>query len=212
MRTLEGMEPYLQKLSEDNASLREELRLLDDRQKEENAQLRQEIENLKRSLASVRAFITDVPPLSITVERYERLKRNNDAYTSRTFYTHPRGYKMCIKIWPNGVLDGKDSHVSAACHIAQGEYDAELKWPFCGNVHLRLANQRGDEHHCDHFIRYTHRTPHHLSGRVTRDCETSPGNNLLYFISHAELRNKVGGKCYLLNDKLEFYITKVEVK
>lgn len=206
------MEPDLQKLSEDNAKLREELRLLEDRQKEENVQLKHEIECLKCDLASIRALITEVPPLSVTVDRYEWLKRNSDAHISQVFYTHPRGYKMCIKIWPNGVLDGKDSHVSVACHIVQGEHDAELKWPFCGNVHLRLVNQRSDEHHCDHFIRYTRRTPHHLSGRVTRGGETSPGNNLVHFISHAELSNSAGGKYYLLDDKLQFFITKVEVK
>lgn len=208
---MERLAADLQKLAEDNATLREELESLRERNREENAQLRQEIASLKQDLASVQAFITDVPPVSVTVDHYKSLKRNDDSYTSRAFYTHPRGYKMCIKIWPNGLLDGKNSHVSAACHIARGEHDAELKWPFCGNVHLRLANQRSDEHHCDHFIRYTHRTPHHLSGRVTRG-ETSQGNNLVHFIAHAELSNSAKGKCYLLNNSLMFVVTKVEVK
>ena len=87
--------------------LRDELALLRERNREENAQIRQEIERLKRELASVQAFITDLPPLSITVDHYDSLKKNSGVYTSRAFYTHPRGYKMCIKIWPNGVFDGK---------------------------------------------------------------------------------------------------------
>ena len=193
--------------------LRDELAAIRESNRKETAQLREEIERLKRDLKSVQAFITDLPPLSIAVDHYDSLKRSDNAYTSRTFYTHPRGYKMCVKIWPNGVLDGKNSHVSVSCHIVRGENDAALKWPFRGNVHLRLANQRGDDHHCDHFIRYTHRTPHHLSGRVTgAGPDTSQGNSLVHFVAHADLNNGAAGKHYLLNDTLQFFVTKVEVK
>ena len=201
----------LRRHSEENVTLREEMASLRELHREENAQLRQQIESLKSDVASMQAFITEVPPLSITVDQYESLKKNNEAYTSRTFYTHPRGYKMCFKIWPNGLLEGKNSHVSIACHIVKSENDAELKWPFCGNVHVRLANQRSDNHHCDHFIRYTHRTPPHLSGRVTRG-ETSQGHSLVEFIAHSGLSNGAAGKHYLVNNTLEFTVTKVEVK
>ena len=210
--------------------LREELESLKQSHREETEQLRREIEGLKRELTSLQTYITDIPPVSFTVDRYDGLKRSGDSHTSGPFLTHPRGYKMCVKVWPGGVLDGKSTHVSVACHIVRGEHDAELKWPFCGNVHLRLANQRrntASDGHCDHFIRYTHRTPRHISGRVSgrrlssRDgaasarsesMETAQGNNLTRFISHSQLNNKAAGTQYLLGDKLQFIVTKIEVR
>ena len=208
-------------LFEDNAKLRKELASVSDRSQEENAQLRREIQSLKQDLTCLRAYITDLPPLSISVDKYDSLKRNDESHTSRAFYTHPRGYKMCVKIWPNGVLDGKDSHVSVACHIMRGERDADLKWPFCGNVYIRLVNQRRDHHHCDHFIRYTHRTPRSLSGRVSRCAcakgpdalvESSQGNYIVRFIAHSSLVNSATGTYHLLNNTLQFVITKVELR
>ena len=198
---------------------------MEERNREEIAKLKQEMEVLKRGLESLQAFITDVPPITVAVRCYERLKCNNDAHTSPAFYTHPRGYKMCVKVWPNGVLDGKNGHVSVACHMMRSENDADLKWPFCGNVHLRLVNQGGsDGQHRDHFIRYTHRTPRHLSGRVSQLQQratatteahaerTSYGNYLTRFIAHAELNNSAAGQSYLINDTLVFIVTKIEVR
>lgn len=208
-------------LFEDNVKLRKELTSLRERSVEENAELRRDIQNLKQDLTSLRAYMTDLPPLSISVDKYDILKRKDDSYTSRAFYTHPRGYKMCIKIWPNGVLEGKDSHVSVACHLVRGEHDADLKWPFCGNVYIRLVNQRGDHHHCDHFIRYTHRTPRSLSGRVSRRAcadgpdalvESSQGNYIVHFMAHSSLINSATGTYHLLNNTLQFVITKVELR
>lgn len=210
--------------------LREELESLKRSHRDESEQLRREIESLKLELASLQAYITDLPPVSFSVDRYDALRRGGDSHTSRPFLTHPRGYKMCVKVWPGGVLDGKGSYVSVACHIVRGEHDAELKWPFCGNVHLRLTNQRSnDDGHCDHFIRYTHRTPRHISGRVaarrlgsccrdgaassTRETlETSQGNYLVRYIAHSHLCDKAAGTQYLLNDKLQFIVTKIEVR
>lgn len=202
-------------------ALRKELELIQERNREENAQLKKEIEALKRDLESLQAFIEDVPPFTINVRQYDLLKRNSDAHTSRSFYSHPRGYKMCIKIWPNGVHDGQNSHVSVACHVMCGEQDADLKWPFCGNVHLRLVNQKSSNHHLDHFIRYTHRTPRYLSGRQQeRRCgstthagtETSQGNYITQFVAHSDLNNSAAAQCYLLNDTLQFIVTKVEIR
>lgn len=208
-------------LLEANETLRAELASLRERNREENAQLRKEIQHIRQDLTSLQSFVADLPPLAISVDKYDFLKKNDDSYTSRAFYTHPRGYKMCIKIWPNGVLEGKDSHVSVACHVVRGEHDAELKWPFCGNVYLRLVNQRGDHRHCDHFIRYTHRTPRSLSGRVARrssvggpdaPLESSQGNYIVCFIAHSNLTNCTTGTYYLLNNTLQFVITKVELR
>lgn len=208
---LEQLAEELRKLSAENAALRQELGSLKESQNGENAQLREEIDSLKTSVASLETYITEAPPFTIAVDRFEQLKKSDSAFTSRPFYTHPRGYRMCIKVWANGLLDGKGSYVSVACHLLKGERDDQLKWPFCGNVHLRLMNQRGDQHHYDHFIRYTHRTPQYIGGRVTKG-ESSQGNNLVQFIPHSELANSATGRSFLVDNTLEFYVTKVELR
>ena len=165
--------------------LRKEMERLRERQRDETTQLRREIESLKRELAALQTYVAHLPPFSVTVRDYEALRSLGETHTSRPFATHPRGYWMCIRVWPSGVLDGRDTHVSVACYIVRGEHDAELKWPFCGNVHLRLANQRvvgkaeGGGRDCDHFIRYTQRTPRAIAGKVAarvRDGAASAAN------------------------------------
>ena len=60
-------------------ALRKELASMEERNREEVAKLKQEMEVLKRGLESLQAFITDVPPITVAVRCYERLKCNNDS-------------------------------------------------------------------------------------------------------------------------------------
>ena len=231
MRTKSAREAFILRMCMKRGKMeavREELESLRERHRDETEQLRREVAALKRELSALQTYVADLPPVSVTVRGYAALVRSGEAHTSRAFFTHPRGYKMCIRVWPGGVMDAKNTHVSVACHIVRGEHDPELKWPFCGNVHLRLTNQRNNGRDCDHFVRYTQRTPLHISGRVAarnRDgaaaasatdtlasTETSQGNYLVRFIAHSQLNNGANGIQYLLNDTLEFIVTKIEVR
>ena len=41
------------------------------------------------------------------------------------FYTHPQchGYRMCVRVDPNGNGDGKGTHVSIFTYMMQGPFD-----------------------------------------------------------------------------------------
>ena len=60
-------------------------------------------------------------------------KRQGKAWYSPPFYSEPGGYKFCLRIDPNGMLEGKESHLSVWVYVMRGRFDESLKWPFTGN-------------------------------------------------------------------------------
>jgi len=65
---------------------------------------------------------------------YANEKEKNGTFFSKPFYTHPGGYHMCIRVDPNGVGNGKCTHVSVFTKLLEGRYDNQLHWPFLGTV------------------------------------------------------------------------------
>ena len=45
---------------------------------------------------------------------YTKKKENNEVFISDPFYTHHKGYKMCVKVYANGTGSGTSSHLSAS--------------------------------------------------------------------------------------------------
>ena len=62
-----------------------------------------EIELLKNKVATLEALQMPTPPFYFTVHNFEHLKKENLFWTSRSFYSHKMGYKMCI----TGQISGK---------------------------------------------------------------------------------------------------------
>ena len=61
---------------------------------------------------------------------FEQQKAEGDNWYSPSFYTHPRGYRMCLRVYADGNDDGKGTHVSVFVRLMRGEHDNYLKWPF----------------------------------------------------------------------------------
>ena len=82
---------------------------------------------------------------------YFQVKQSEDEVYSPPYYTHPHGYKMCVRVNPKGNLDGKGTHVSIYNHMMQGPFDDSLKWPFRGEITIQIMNQimnqTGDHNH-----------------------------------------------------------------
>ena len=53
-----------------------------------------------------------VLPTERTMTNFEQHKIDSDQWYSPPFYTHPQGYKMCLKVYANGSGKGKGTHVS----------------------------------------------------------------------------------------------------
>lgn len=71
---------------------------------------------------------------------------------SQPFYTSPFGYKLCLRLYPNGDGLGKGTHLSLFIVIMKSEYDALLHWPFRSKVKLSLMDQETHKkNHSDSF-------------------------------------------------------------
>jgi len=85
--------------------------------------------------------------VEIKMTKFAEMKRGNIQWYSLPFYTHQRGYKMCLSVCANGWGPGKDRYVSVYAYLMRGEFDDHLKWPFRGHVVIQLCNQLQDMHH-----------------------------------------------------------------
>jgi len=97
---------------------------------------------------------TFIPPPDFTMTDFELLKKDGDDWFSPPFYSHIEGYKLRLRVSANGQLDGKGTHVSLFVHLMRGEHDNCLKWPFCGDVHVRALNQRAEGIHAKCIFRF----------------------------------------------------------
>jgi len=119
---------------------------------------------------------------------------------------------MCLMVYPNGCCDGLGTHVSIFTCIMRGLFDADLKWPFQGDVTIQIVNQAGKDNHREKVIPYTDNVPDRAAGRVT-DRERSAGQGFLQFLPHSSLGyNAAKNTQYLRGDSLQIRISKVELK
>ena len=115
-----------------------------------------------------------VAPIEFTLSDFERQKKHNDVWHSPPFYTHPRGYRMCLRVYPNGHGGGLGTHVTIFTCIMRGPFDHCLKWPLRGDIHIKVMNQAAQDD-CQAIITYTDQTPDSAAGRMTGEEETSLG-------------------------------------
>ena len=152
-----------------------------------------------------------VLPTELTMTNFEQHKIDSDNLYSPPFYTHPRGYKMCLRVDTNGHGNGKGTHVSVFAYLMRGEFDDQLKWPFQGRVTVAMLNQLKDNNHTTRTIPFTNTKDIKVIGRVT-DEERAPGAwGYHTFIAHTDLTYNPAKNCqYLKYDCLRFRIVKVD--
>ena len=92
-------------------------------------------------------YLYNLPPVVFTLTDFLEKKQADKVWTSPPYYTHTRGYKFCLKVYPNGDGSGKGTHISVYACLMRGEYDSELEWPFEGAVSVQLCNWREEKNH-----------------------------------------------------------------
>ena len=132
------------------------------------------------------------------LSEYQKKKEANEKFQFPPFYSHPHGYHMALRVDANGWGAAKGTHVSVYAPILEGEYDAELKWPFIGKITFTLLNQLEDKNHkietrlCD----------------ATHNARVGNARGFNYFTPHSALaHDPVKNTQYLKDDKLYFRIT-----
>ena len=154
----------------------------------ENQELKRKVQTLDNRLILNLGF-----PVDICVEQ------TNDVMYSPAFYTHPHGYRMCVRVDPNGHGDGKGTHVSIFTFMMRGPFDDYLEWPFRGVITIQIVNQAGDHDHIERTNPYNDETPDNSAGRVT-DKERSGGWGKHQFLAHDSLPYNAVKKTQYLKD------------
>ncbi|CAH1799737.1 unnamed protein product [Owenia fusiformis] len=67
--------------------------------------------------------------------------RDPASITSPAFYTRRGGYKLKIRVYPNGDGLGLGTHVSIYIMMCKSPFDALLPWPFNQKITLGIMNQ-----------------------------------------------------------------------
>ena len=161
--------------------------------------------DLQQEFSSVREGIA--PIMEFIISDFSEKKEANEEWYSSPFYTHNRGYKFRLKVYPNGNDDGSGTHLSVFAQLMRGEYDNELEWPFEGDIRVELLNWRADKNHHWYTISFSRYTDHNLAFRVT-DQETAIGFGYDKFISHTDLVSTTNSE-YLRDDYLKLRVSAI---
>ena len=160
----------------------------------ENQELRHEVQQL-------------VSQSGFPVEKH--VKQTDEEVYLPPFYTHPHGYRMYVRVDPNGVGHRKGTHVSISTYMMRGPFDDYLKWPFRGEITIQIVNQVGDHDHMEKIIHYTDRTPDDTAGRVTGKEKADKGRGY-HFLAHDKLQYNAERRTqYLKYNTLHIRVMKV---
>ena len=88
-----------------------------------------------------------VLPVIVRMSEYTQKKEDDVQWYSDPFYTHKEGYKIWLKVVPNGCDTGKDTHLSVCLYLLSGPSDHLLPWPLIGKFRVTLLNQLSDANH-----------------------------------------------------------------
>jgi len=141
----------------------------------------------------------------------ETRKRRIEWY-SDPFYTHNKGYKMCLCVFVAGYGDGEGTHLSVSLCVMKGPHDDELTWPLRGKFKIKLLNQISDSEHHSKILTYDDKTPDDNARRVT-ESDKADGWGFHRFISNEDLHKttkfrKTNTTCqYLKDNSIYFKIT-----
>ena len=154
---------------------------------------------------AMQQLATQTCPTVIKMDKFQIHKDTSATWYSPPFYSHPRGYKMCLKVYANGIGDDEDTYVSVYLYMMRGENDDNLVWPFQGEVTLTLLNQLEDKDHKEFMISYDEEDN---NSRVTDGERGGTGWGVSKFISHEELGHRADTNCqYLKDDSLYFRVS-----
>jgi len=88
---------------------------------------------------------TQVTPVLFKMTDYSTKKEKRVDWYSDPFYTHSKGYKMCLNVFSAGL---NSPYLTMWLHLVKGSYDDHLKWPVKGQLEVKLVNQVSN---CEHY-------------------------------------------------------------
>ena len=154
------------------------------------------------------------------MENFSSLRAKNDKWESPPFYSHANGYKLVLRVHPNGSFQYKGKSMSVYVHLMKGEFDKNLVFPFRGKIIVQAINQMEDKNHVEFPVMFDEETdPDGKLGASVRFWDnirsgySSEGWGISNFLLHDLLpNNKHRNTQYLTdNDQVIFRIAMIEV-
>ena len=169
----------------------------------EIAQLKAKEEEDRSSLQALQTH--GVFPIEFVMTEFDKYKED-DIWYSEPFYTHHRGYKMCLKVFPND----QGTSIDVGVCLMRGEFDEQLKWPYQGKVTVKAINQLQDKEHYTETIDSSSCTSADVISRVTNGERAPKGWFNKHVLTHGDLNYNPAKNCQFLKDNcLHFRVTRV---
>ena len=143
-----------------------------------------------------------VCPIVVKVGGYSEKNNNLIQWYGDPFYSHDKGYKICLNVDAAGHGDVNGTHLSVYLYLMKGPHDDELTWPLRGKFEVKLLNQISDCEHLKKALNYD-RAPDTIAGKVIDGNRAKSGWGLQKFISHEDL-HKITPTCQYLKDDCIF--------
>lgn len=157
------------------------------------------------SLYPALPWILKIDKLSV-----HRASNPESAIFSDPFHTHTGGYKLCLKVYPDGVSSGAGSHVGVYLCLMRGENDHQLPWPMEASLLVTLLNQEEDANHWNVLLWDQSSVTMEIKKRVVKGNISGYGRGNPRFISQNDLQwNPALKRHYLKDDSLYFRIERV---
>ena len=139
-----------------------------------------------------------VIPVYRTIQHFSQHKANDKELYTDPFYTSKGGYKVTLRVVPNGYGSSKGTHVDVYMCLMKGANDNNLQFPMTGIFTVQVMNWMGDIQHFERSITFDDNTLVECRERVVTG-ERADGWGK-QFLSHNELTSS--NKQYLHEDKM----------
>ena len=176
------------------------------------------------SLAAITASSGDqVCPVIIEMPGFAKVKKNKEQWFNESFFTHNKGYKMCLCVDTDDFGDDNDSsddgsdnssssnssHLSVSLFLMKGPHDDGLTWPLRGSFEIKLLNQVSDTTHHSEIVNFDHETSTGATYRVMDDDRATEGFGDDEFISHEDFYATHYSSLWqcIINDTVYFQVT-----
>ena len=147
-------------------------------------------------------------PVILRMSQFNKQMKNNVEWYSDSFYTHDKGYKLCLRINAAGYGDGKGNHLSVFLTLMKGPHDDELTWPLRGPLEIKLLNQISDIEHHSKTNTFDAASSNACS-RVTGSVKARSSLGCVRFMPYRDLHKTTPTCQYLKDDCLFFQVTKL---
>ena len=161
--------------------------------------LKTELMTLEREEEDSKKDGNTYPPVAIIMPETQS-KQPGEKWYSEPFYSHPGGYKMCLSVYAKGIGPGKGTHVSVFANLMKGDFDDKLKWPFFGEVFVKLVV---GEMTFRKPLRFMSKSPQWATGQVLRGRAHSVGQGDAEFVKLNDVEHR---------SSLHFVVEKLNIR